>query len=957
MNMPAKIATSMQAPFVPVVPVKRSSTPIGAACALLIWSISGAAAAQESAPPAPVAANTDEPLIQVTVSGIRTGIEAAIAIKKNATSIVEAISAEDIGKLPDNSVAESISRLPGVTTQRNKNNGNATGVSVRGLSPSFNGSLLNGREQASTSDTRSPEFDLFPSELTGSVLVYKTPDASLMGQGLASTIDLRTLRPLEFGSRVLAASARKERIGYSSGADLGSGRRSTLTYVDQFADRRIGLSIGLTSFKQDNGGELRFDNWGGFAPTTQYQGATVIVPGGFLGDTQRRKSERDGASASLQFKPNASFKTTVDVFYSRGSEATKKTGIEGAVAGSTGIYDPDGVLTNAVIANGVATSGTFSNYKGDIRNHMFANDDKLLSIGWNNDWKIGDWRLESDLSHSKGVKNFSNYETTAGQPGNTPASQLGSISFTGFNGSNFNDVKYTTSLDYTNRAIFRLTDHAGWGGGPATPQAGYVSLPRIDDQVDSIRLSAAREMEWGPLVKLRGGINFTKRDKARTGQEGRLSIRNGDGFASAAIPGSEVEAAGPTGLMVASFDPTGTLGTVYDLNRWVDATVLARDWSVSERVSTVFAMADLDSTLWSIPYTGNIGFQVVSTKQSSSGNQVDLANCKGNQIETCPYVVKTGGTDYTSVLPSMNLAFDLGQEQFLRLGAGKQISRANLDNMRASLGFGVQSATALQPALTGNGGNPELKPYAARSADISYEKYFGKKAYVSAAAFYKKLDNYIINAPQLYDFAPFTSASTPLPATGPYKNSTVGFLTRPENGEGGKMHGYEVAINLPFGLVVKALDGFGVSANYSYTDSSVRLPTSGLVTPNNAPVFNNVVNEIGLPGLSKHVSSLRLYFENKGWQVAVAGYRRSTFVGQIQDYRGDSQFTFIKGEMIADVRASYEFQSGWLKGLSAFIQGHNMTNAPFQEFTSDPNEITNKVTYGKTYAAGLTYKF
>src|SRR3954463_9508545 len=236
--------------------------PVAAACTLLMLSLSSAVHAQQAdadeaktKTEAEAKKKADGEIAVVTVAGIRRGIEEAISIKKNSSSIVEAISAEDIGKLPDNTVAESISRLSGVTTQRNKTNGKATDVSVRGLSPSFNGSLLNGREQASTSDARSPEFDLFPSELTGSVLVYKTPDASLMGQGLASTIDLRTLRPLDFGKRVLAASARKERIGYDSGSDLGSGHRVTFTYVDQFANRTIGLSLGLTKFKQDNGGE------------------------------------------------------------------------------------------------------------------------------------------------------------------------------------------------------------------------------------------------------------------------------------------------------------------------------------------------------------------------------------------------------------------------------------------------------------------------------------------------------------------------------------------------------------------------------------------------------------------------------------------------------------------------------------------------------------------------------
>jgi iron complex outermembrane receptor protein len=936
--------------------------PMAAACALMMFGLAHAQQADTTADDAKAKAEakkkTDAEMTVVTVAGIRRGIEEAISIKKNSSSIVEAISAEDIGKLPDNTVAESISRLSGVTTQRNKVNGKATDVSVRGLSPSFNGSLLNGREQASTSDARSPEFDLFPSELTGSVLVYKTPDASLMGQGLASTIDLRTLRPLDFGKRVLAASAKKERIGVDSGSDLGSGHRATLTYVDQFANRTIGLSLGLTKFKEDNGGELKFDSWGGYAPTLDYNGAQVAVPGGFLAETSRRKSDRDGASLTLQYKPNQNFKSTVDVFYSRGDESTKKTGIEGAVAFGTGPYDPNGVLTNAVVANGVATSGTISNYKADVRNHLYSNEDRLASFGWNNELKLDDkWRVEADLSHSHGVKNISNYETTAGQPGNTPASQLGSISFSGFNGTNFADVKYKTSLDYSDRKVALLTDVDGWGGGPNSPQAGYVSLPNIDDTVNSVRLSAHRELDWGPLVSTSFGINYTKRDKSRTGQEGRLSVKGGDGYASVAMPGTDVAPAGASGLMVASFDPTGTLGTIYDLNRWVDATVLSRDWTVGEKVATAYAMADLDGTLMSLPYTGNFGLQVVNTKQQASGNQVDLARCTGITFDTCPYSVRTGGASYTNVLPSMNVAFDLGSEQKLRLGAGKQISRANLDNMKASLDFAVQNATSVAPALTGFAGNPELKPYQARSLDLSYEKYFGKKGYISVATFFKKLDNYIINAPELFDFKPYTSANTPLPTTGPYAGSTIGFLTKPQNGSGGNMHGYELAVNVPFSLATDWLDGFGVAANYSFTDSSVKLPTSGFVSPQNGPVFKDSVSEIGLPGLSKNVSSLRLYYENHGVQLAWAAHRRSSFVGQILDYRSDSQFTFIKGETIVDLQASYEFQSGWLKGVSVFLQGHNWTNTPFREYTSDPNLITNTVVYGRTYTAGVNVKF
>ena len=193
----------------------------------------------------------------VTVTGIRSAIESAISVKKNADNIVEAISAEDIGKLPDSSVAESISRLPGEASQRNKSSGRAQSISVRGMSPDFNAGTLNGREQASNGDSRGVEFDQFPSELLGSVVIYKTPDGSLVNQGLASTIDLRTVRPLDFAKRTAAANYREQKSGIGSGAGEGKGERVALSYVDQFADRKLGLALGYTKFSDVGAGQQK----------------------------------------------------------------------------------------------------------------------------------------------------------------------------------------------------------------------------------------------------------------------------------------------------------------------------------------------------------------------------------------------------------------------------------------------------------------------------------------------------------------------------------------------------------------------------------------------------------------------------------------------------------------------------------------------------------------------------
>ncbi|MFG6441322.1 TonB-dependent receptor [Roseateles sp. LKC17W] len=944
-------------------------SPVAVGCVMLIAAAS--ATAQQATP---------QQLETVTVTGIRKGIEDAISVKKNNDSIVEAISAEDIGKLPDASVAESVSRLPGVTSQRNKSTGKASSVSVRGMSPDFNGALLNGREQASSGDSRGVEFDLYPSELLGSVVIYKTPDAQLVGQGLASTIDLRTARPLDFGKRTIAVNHRKQRTGVASGAGEGTGDRTSLSYVDQFFDRKVGVAVGLVRFTEEGADQQKFNSWGGWNVddwvTTKGTGsalareaqcatmartdATIVcgttkykVQGGFTADTESSTAERDGAMATFQFKPNKDFESTLDFFRSKGTFGLKKTGLEGAIGGNdNGTYDPVGVITGYTLSNGVVSAGTLSNYKGVVRNHVEGGDDKLTSWGWNNKLRVADWTLVADIAQSKVTRDSSRYETTAGQPGSaSPATQagLGSISWSGFDGGNYTSVKYNTSLSYADRAVAKLTDVNGWSGGASSPQAGYVALPHVEDKVDSIRLSGKTDLGWGPLTAAEFGVNYTKRDKVRTTQEGRLVIKGGNPYGVADVPGSATTTAGTTGLSVVSWDPKGSLGSVYELGQKIDADILNKDWTVSEKVTTAYAKGDLDGELFGLNYRGNVGLQIVGADQSSTGFNVDRNSCTGNTAATCPGATVGRGTSYTDVLPSLNVGFDLGNDQVVRLAAAKVLSRPNMGDMRASLGFSLNNSGT--QILNGSGGNPELKPFKATALDLSYEKYFGKKGYLSVAGFYKKLDTYILRIPTVFDFKPYVGPTTPLPTTGPAAGSTVGILNQPINGEGGNIRGIELALNVPLSMVHSWLDGFGIQLNHSSTNSSVVLPTSGFSTESVNPI------SIPLPGLSKKVTNLRFYYEAHGFQIAVAQRKRSDFLGEVSDFQDNRQLTFIKGESIVDLQIAYEFGSGWLKGLSLLAQGNNMTNSKFQRYSSSPSEITESIKYGKTYLFGVNYKF
>jgi iron complex outermembrane receptor protein len=221
--------------------------------------------------------------------------------------------------------------------------------------------------------------------------------------------------------------------------------------------------------------------------------------------------------------------------------------------------------------------------------------------------------------------------------------------------------------------------------------------------------------------------------------------------------------------------------------------------------------------------------------------------------------------------------------------------------------------------------------------DLSYEKYFGTKAYFSAAVFYKDLTSYILNVARNADLTPYGV------------NSTNGVFVQPQNGSGGHIDGLELAASMPLQFITPWLNGFGIQANYGVTSSSVQLPVSGFNVQNISSLT------IPLPGLSRKTAGLTAYYEKAGFSARVAGRYRSDFVGQINDQFGDQSLVFIKAERIVDAQLGYEFQSGMLKNLSILLQANNLNNAPYVEF--DPSKSSeHRTVYGKTYLFGLSYK-
>jgi len=907
------------------------ATPVAAAVAAMLCT-SGLAQAQTT--PAGV---TDT----VVITGIRRGIESAISVKKNADSIVEAISAEDLGKLPDTSIAESISRLPGVAAQRT--GGRASQISIRGMAPDFSTTLLNGREQASVGDSRSVEFDQYPSELSAGVLIYKTPDGALVGQGLSGTVDMQSVRPLERSKREIALSYRRNKLNVGAKGTEGDGDRFSILYVDQFADRTIGLAVGFARLDEKGGVTSRFESWGNGQAQLNGAGPNLNVPyNGFNAWADQESRKRDGASATVQFRPNKNFTSTLDLFYSTFDKVKTNTGFQAplndAWNGNPGDYDSGGVLTQATVSGSDANSGTFNKVRAVVRNDSTSEKDKIKSIGWNNKFKIGeDWSINADLSKSNSKRDGGVIETTAGTAQSAlGTAQLDTVAYT-------NAGQFTPGLNYTDRSIIKLTDVQGWGGGVNSPQAGYSKIFKVEDDLTGIRLSAKRGLALGPIVAAEGGLHLSDREKTRTFTEGRLVIPGG-ALASVSMPGGDTTSIPTPGgsVSVASFDSSSSIGSIYDVARKLHPDIYNKDWTTTEKVTTAFAKGDIDGEIFGLQLRGNVGLQIVATDQKSVAYNVDRTTCANDQ--NCPAATTSGGATYTDILPSLNLMTDFGSAGVVRFGLARVMARPKVDDLRASSSF---SYDATKGILTGGGGNPDLKPFRANAVDLSYEKYFGTKAYVGVAGFYKQMSTYIVEVVNPnYDFSRYVTPSTVIP---PGFN-LIGEFKQPINGSGGRISGIELSGNFPLNMLTNWLDGFGVFASMSSTSSSLNLNTSGVATDG--------VNtgSIPLPGLSKRVSNIAVYFEKWGFSARVAARSRSDFVGEVTDGVGDRKLTYIKGETITDAQVGYEIQSGFAKGLAFRFEISNVNNTPFIRYRdSVTNEVENKKD-GKFYQFGINYK-
>jgi iron complex outermembrane receptor protein len=413
---------------------------------------------------------------------------------------------------------------------------------------------------------------------------------------------------------------------------------------------------------------------------------------------------------------------------------------------------------------------------------------------------------------------------------------------------------FTTTKNYANASILKISDPQGWQTWkfPGTGAPGYYKGFQSKDALTQLKLSTRHELpRFFSAVEV--GASLTDRYK-RDGENpsGFPVLKNG--AATAAMPTSVgITDFSYLGIgQIYAFDPLAYFNSgAFNLVGNDGTDFVARRFQVREKVTQFYSQFEINTKAGKIPVTGNIGFRIIHTDQSSKG-----LSANGSTVNTV-----TAGDTYTQFSPSLNLNFELTDRSVLRFALARQIARPRMYDLRASRTWGFDTTKAgstniNQSPWSGGGGNSALRPWVADSIDLSYEHYFKEsKGYFALAAFGKKLRNFIYEQSAVADFSGY-------PITGSNPALFQGVVSQPMNGDGGNIRGLEFSLVLASELISENIKGFGVQFGGALTKSSIKPwgPTSGT-----APIG----------GLSEKVAQITAYYERYGWSARVSNRYRS----------------------------------------------------------------------------------
>jgi iron complex outermembrane recepter protein len=839
----------------------RASTLIGAAVALAVLKHAGPAYSQATAN-----ASSDDAIDEIVVTGIRASLRESLEVKRESLAVVDVLTSEDVGKFPDKNVAEALQRVSGVSISREFGEGER--VSIRGTAPNLNRTLLNGHAIATAdwfvldqlSATRSFNYLMLPTEVIGSTEVYKGSQADIEEGGIGGTVNIRTRNPLDLPANTFSASAQ---TSYTELADETDPQVGALFSWKNSADTLGFLIAGLYQERNLRRDGVEFLGYSDREVADQ-GGATVAVPDLIGSALFEQERVRTGANFGLQFRPSDALDINLTGLYSK-LEADNFN--HNYMAWFSNMFGAGEEPTNTTVRNGTLVGGTFAQ--------------SADGFGVVYDAILRDAETETQSVDLDAVFQASETVTLHGKIGYTTAEGATSA-------QPFWETQARTGFtwDFSGGVPeIDFTDVADPTDVNSLPQLGWASHNQFlnEDEEFYAYGDAEFEVEMGAIKSFKFGLKYTdhERDVNITyGQTRGLLSPTGCGGSPCGL----ADAAG--GLAPSDFlEDIAKAGTVtefrlvseqalrniygaldfvnYDpsdpdsVANWANSPTYhfgpLESFVVSEEAIGGFAMANFEGE----GFRGNLGVRIVETKQTSDGWAVGVpAGTPGATNNPFGLIAPiTVENDYTDVLPSVNIAFDLSEDLVLRFGASRVMARPEYNRIAPTI-------TSFTPLLfTGAGGNPTLDPYRADQFDLSTEWYFAPESLLAASLFYKDMQSYIVNGtgPERLptEIVDPTDSRLSDPdadcqsiSAGLY--NCIYQIDRPVNGAGGKIQGVELSYQQPI------WGGFGTIVNYTYTEAD---------SANGDPI----------PGHSKDTANVTGYYENERFGVRLSYNYRSAY--------------------------------------------------------------------------------
>jgi iron complex outermembrane receptor protein len=930
-------------------------------------------------------ASTDE-LQEITVTGIRASLQQSLDIKRDSFGIVDAISAEDIGKFPDSNLATAMERIPGVTVSRANvsvggiagTTGKANQITVRGFGPEFNQTLYDGRQVPTSTGNRGFDFGAVGADFVGQVDVLKTPDSTLSSGAIGATINIKYPKPFDHPGLQLAGSV--------SGSDGSGSNKITpnagLLISDTFADNRFGVLADVAySEVKTRGNHVDIQGWeggrgdgnSGLAPC-QLAGAgpcpsptpAPTIKDWFIQDygvyQEHNDDKRVGGRLVLQARPVDGLEITIDDNYSKETLTQIQQGFS--------VWFNNNSLTNVVQApDGTVTSFLQPNSPTDFQAAINGSVIQDNTLGFNVKWDLNEHNsLLFDAYTAQSKLNpggqLSERDADVGY-GNSPAlaSTFG-VNVTG--GKNLPyPVGYGPSSDasqFLNPAI--IGSHVlveDYAQNKDTVNQFKLQGTWSDENLkfkygvqfthEAVELSGFTDLPYtwqmyagyGPPPIGTGGVVPVPANLISgtfgTGSNFISGFGNGGN-----LPPSIMAANGNaiynylTGLNGAGQNVaacSNLAGATPCTGKYIMYQNVGQTQDISENTTSPYLNLSEKTKIAELPLWINVGARYEITHVNSAGlSQLPVGQLTILPTDHTAYNVTYTPTTYVStkseyryLLPNIDLALGVTDALKVRVDLSRTLTRPQLTNLTPDLNVPAGQRVG---ALNATGGNPTLLPFLSDNVDIGAEWYYAPNSYLSVDGFVKEVTNFIVGGTRT---GPINGVTLP-------DGSLAQFaITSQVNGPSAEVRGVELAVQHLFWDT-----GFGIQANATFVSTNKPynpndLSTSGFAVTGLANSYNFVP-----------------FFEKYGFMVRVAINHQNEFLNNFGQHQPNSQFgaepVFVNAGTYVDLTTSYQIN----RHFNVYFEALNLTDQAYSTHGRFSEQLLDVVDTGRLYTLGVHAK-